>query len=324
MMSHLLALALAAAAVVPPKLPVAPTMPDRARKSVEATSAAARPPGEERPAAEEKPEPRAAAPGGALPARPPARPVAPSPGEPSGGEPQPGTSSEASSGASSTTGREAPPSPPPILPPPRRMEAVPEGGGPLRRLGSLQGGEPLGPGGTIVSFTAGYTTLSATFAQGFSAGADYGAQLELDWRTTEVVAAGLWRQTVWRSGPLLLAWRVRGGFYGDLGSTWSVTSNRSDGGFQVRPGLAASARLAGDHLFSLAVDAPFDFTFSRGGGFATGLRAAASFETALQRDVAVGLRAGGGALWSVGGAPFANESPIGLIDISVLLTYQFL
>jgi hypothetical protein len=186
---------------------------------------------------------------------------------------------------------------------------------------SLQGGETLGGAASEFAFAAGFSTLSATYAQGWGDGADYGVALEFDWLSTELVLGGLYRQIAWRHGDLALAWRARAGFYADFGSTWALSTNRSDSGARVTPGLALSTRTARG-LLAVGADAPFTVTFSRGGGFAIGLLGTLSFETPLWGDLLAGARFGGGALWSRSGAPFANDSPRGLLEVTALLTYR--
>src|SRR3990172_7175941 len=155
------------------------------------------------------------------------------------------------------------------------------------RFASLHGGETLGVGGSEVVFGAGFSTLSAAYAQGLSNLTDYGAQLELDWLTTELFAGGLLRQLTWRSGEVFVSWRGRAGLYADLGSTWAVDSNDADVGVQLAPGLALSRRFSRSTL-SLAGDVPLNLTFSRGGGFAIGLKGSLAFETPLRDDLLVG------------------------------------
>jgi hypothetical protein len=191
------------------------------------------------------------------------------------------------------------------------------------RPGSLQGGETLGVGGSVAVFSAGFSTMSAAYAQGHSNMADYGAQLELDWLTTEFFAGGIYRQLTWRLGEVYVSWRARAGLYGDFGSTWATSTNRSGAGLQLAPGLALSRRFPSG-ILSASVDAPLDFIFSRGGGLAVGVRGSVSFETPLWGDLLVGARAGAAGLGSTGGAPFANDSPRGMIDLSVLLTYRLM
>jgi len=191
------------------------------------------------------------------------------------------------------------------------------------QFASLQGGETLGVGGSEAVFSAGFSTLSASYAQGLSNVADYGLQLEYDWLTTELFAGGLYRQLTWRFGGIFVSWRARAGLYADFGSTWAVDSNNSDVGVQFTPGLALSRRFSRG-ILSVAGDVPFDVTFSRGAGFAVGARGSVAFETPLWSDLLVGARAGGGGLWSTGGAPFTNDSPRGFLDFSLLLTYRLL
>jgi hypothetical protein len=191
------------------------------------------------------------------------------------------------------------------------------------RFASLQGGETLGAGGSEAVFSAGFSTVGATYAQGITAGSDLGANLEFDWLTTELFAGAFYRQLTWREGATYLSWRARVGLYVDAGSTWAVSSNRSDVGIRATPGLAVSRQFSRGVL-SASLDVPFDVTFERGGGFQIGVRGAAAFETPLVGDFMAGARAGVGGLWSTAGAPFANDSPRVLVDVSVLLTYRLL
>jgi hypothetical protein len=188
---------------------------------------------------------------------------------------------------------------------------------------SLQGGETLGAGGSVAAFAAGFSTLSAAYAQGFSDATDWGLQLEFDWLTTELFAGGLVRQLTWRTGDVFISWRARAGLYADFGSTLSADANDATAGVQLAPGVALSTRVSRSTV-SIFGDVPLDFTFSRGGGFAIGLRGGLAFETPISSDFLVGARAGGGALFSAGGAPFTNDSPRGFLDIALLLTYRLL
>ncbi len=188
---------------------------------------------------------------------------------------------------------------------------------------SLQGGETLGVGGSEAVFSAGFSTISAAYAQGLSNMADYGVQVEYDWLTTEFFVGGLYRQLTWRLGNAYVSWRARAGLYADFGSTWAVAANRSGAGLQLEPGLALSRRFPRG-ILSVSADVPIDVTFSRGGGFAMGARGSGAFETPLWGDVLVGARAGAGVLWSGGGAPFANDSPRATVELSLLLTYRLL
>ena len=191
------------------------------------------------------------------------------------------------------------------------------------RLASLQGGETLGVGGSIAAFSAGYSTLSAAYAQGLSSSADYGLQLEFDWLTTELFAGGLYRQLTWRLGDTFISWRARAGLYASLGSTYAVDANDAAVGVQIAPGIAVSRRFS-SVTASLAGDVPVDITFPRGGGFAIGVRGMAALETPIANDLLLGVRAGGGVLFSTAAAPFTNDSPRGFLDFSLLLTYRLL
>jgi hypothetical protein len=186
---------------------------------------------------------------------------------------------------------------------------------------SLQGGEVLGGGNTEVAFSAGYSTLSAAWAQGLTESVDYGAVLDFDWTTSELLVGGLYRTLTWRSGNASAAIRARGGLYADFGTTWTQSANRSDAGLQVAPGVAISLRTARGVL-SAAADLPLTVTFERGGGYAVALKGSVAFETPLWGDLLAGARVGVGELWSGSGAPFANDSPRTLVDLSALLTYK--
>jgi hypothetical protein len=189
------------------------------------------------------------------------------------------------------------------------------------RFASLQGGETLGVGTTEAAFSAGYSTLSAAWAQGASDAFDYGAVLDFDWTTSELLLGGLYRTLVWRSGSTSVALRARGGLYADFGASYIQSSNRSDIGVQVAPGIALSVPTARGVL-SLAADVPLTVTFDRGGGYMIALRGSAAFETPLWGDLLAGARVGVGGLWSGSGAPFAEDSPRLLVDLSALLTYR--
>jgi hypothetical protein len=189
------------------------------------------------------------------------------------------------------------------------------------RFPSIQGGETLGVGGTEATFAAGFSKLSAAWVQGLNETVDYGAALDFDWLSSEVVLGGVYRSLLWREGNASLAWRARGGLYADFGATYAISSNRSDAGLQVTPGLALSWRTARGVL-SVAGDVPLTLTFERGGGYLVGLRGSVAFETPLWGDLLAGARVGAGGLWSGSGAPFATDSPRALLDLSALLTYK--
>jgi hypothetical protein len=189
------------------------------------------------------------------------------------------------------------------------------------RFPSMQGGETLGVGGTEAAFTAGFSKLCAAWVQGLNETVDYGAALDLDWLTGEIVLGGVYRSLLWREGNASLAWRARGGLYADFGATYAISSNRSDVGLQVRPGVALSWRTSRGVL-SVAGEVPLTLTFQRGGGYLAGLEGSVAFETPLWGDLLAGARVGVGGLWSGSGAPFANDSPRTLLDLSALLTYR--
>lgn len=188
---------------------------------------------------------------------------------------------------------------------------------------TLEGGETLGAGGTVAAFAGGFSSLSAAYAQGLSDAQDWGLRLDADWLTSELFLGGLYRQLVWRSGDVLGAARLRAGLYGDLGASYAAKKNRSDGGLEVVPGLGSSGHLLGG-ILSLEGEVPVFVTFSRGGGFAIGLKGATAFEAPVGKDLTLGGRLGVQALWSTGGAPFAPDSPRASYEVMLLLTYQLL
>jgi hypothetical protein len=192
---------------------------------------------------------------------------------------------------------------------------------PVPEFASLQGGEPLGTGHSELALTAGYSALSATYAQAISDAVDAGAVLEMDWVTSEAFVGGLYRSLLWRSGATSVGWRARAGLYGDFGASWAIDGNRSDTGVQLAPGIALSHRMQRG-ILSLAADVPFTVTMQRGGGVMLAPRAYVAFETPLWGDLLAGARMGAGGLFAGSGAPFAANSPRATLDFSALLTYR--
>jgi hypothetical protein len=191
---------------------------------------------------------------------------------------------------------------------------------PPHAMPSLVSARTLGDGGSALLFTAGVPFLSASYAQGISAGLDLGAQLELDWFMSSLFAGGTLRQASWASGDLDLALRARAGIDANSGSTWAVSRNRSDGGLQLAPGIVGSAALRSGTL-SLGLDLPVTLTAARGGGVVFAPRVGLSFETPLYGDWTAGARVGGSWHAASGGAPLARH-PRGFVDFAALLTYR--
>ena len=185
---------------------------------------------------------------------------------------------------------------------------------------SLLAARTLGDGGSALLVGAGVPFLSAAYAQGLTSGLDLGAQLELDWVTTELFAGGTVRQAVWRSGALDVAVRGRAGLGADFGSTWWVDRNRADAGLQLAPGIVASATFR-PGVLALGLDAPTTITTRRGGGLVFAPRTALSFETPLFGEWSAGARVGGRWHTATGGAPLARH-PRAFIDFAALLTYR--
>jgi len=201
--------------------------------------------------------------------------------------------------------------------PPPEPRVIPEG----PRFASLQGGETLGVGGSEAVFSGGFSTFSVGYAQGVNDANDVGAQIELDWLTGELFLGPTFRQLTWRFGDTFVSWRARAGLYVDAGASWAIQTNRSAVGVQVVPGLALSRRFPRG-ILSAALDGRFDLTFSNQGGQALGVRGTVAFETPLWGDLLAGARVGVGGLWSFAGAPFADNSPRTVLDLSALLTYR--
>jgi hypothetical protein len=189
-----------------------------------------------------------------------------------------------------------------------------------QELPSLLSGATLGDGGSVLVATVGFPFLSASYAQGFSPGLDAGAQLEIDYVTSELFAGGLVRRALLREGDVDVALRGRAGVYGDLGATWAYERNRADAGLQVAPGIVASVALKRG-VVSLSTDLPLTLTTARGGGVGFAPRIGLAFETPLYGEWSAGVRVGG--FWQVasGGAPFAYQ-PRGSVDVAALLTYR--
>src|SRR5215208_7901855 len=110
--------------------------------------------------------------------------------------------------------------------PPARMR-------PNEPFPSLLSAAMIPDGGSAFLFTGGVPFLSASYAQGLSDTVDAGAQLELDWLTSELFAGGTLRRFVGREGDLFVAVRGRAGALVNGGADWAVAQNRSDVGLQI-------------------------------------------------------------------------------------------
>jgi hypothetical protein len=200
---------------------------------------------------------------------------------------------------------------PPAAPAPARMA-----GGAFPSLVSAQ---TLGDGGSAVLLGAGFPRLTAAYAQGISPGTDLGAQLELDWITTELFAGGTLRRALARAGDLDVAARARAGLYANFGADWVAERNRTDAGLQLAPGAVVSLALRRGTTLSLSADLPLTLTTRRDGGLAVAPRAAIALETPLFGDWSAGASLGAQWQAATGGAPFAGH-PRGSVELTALLT----
>jgi hypothetical protein len=239
------------------------------------------------------PRPAGAAPAAAAPARPDA---APAPGEPppdGGAAPRPGSPAAAAGqerapeGAASSA----------VAPSPR---------GPRPPPPTLVGAGALGEGGVAWYAEAGYPAVAAAWAQGVSAWDDAGVALRLDWTTSEMLLAGLWRRELDRSGASRLGFRLVGGLWADFGATWVYAGNAANLGIQAVPGIAWSTWGAGPGLLTFSLDAALTWAWQRGMGVALAPDLAAAYEVPLSEDLAIGGRASLRVRWGAGSADVAG------------------
>lgn len=191
-----------------------------------------------------------------------------------------------------------------------------------RPILSLQGGEQLAVGDSLLSGFAGYPGLGVSYAQGLGP-ADLGAELSLAWATGELTAAGLGRRTLWRGSAWALGLRGRAGLYVAVGPSFGRYAHRADTGLLLAPGLALSAA-AGNARFAIGLDLPAAITFGRGGGLWLGPTLGGSVEVPLAGDLSAGARLSVARRWDRGGAPGAPRSPDDTAELVLLLGYRLL
>jgi hypothetical protein len=138
---------------------------------------------------------------------------------------------------------------------------------------------------------AGYPVLGAAWAQGLGPEDDAGALLRLDWTTSEMTVAGLWRHELSRTFSSWLGFRLGAGLWADFGATWVWEGNGSNVGLQVAPGVAWSTLGAGPGLLTFSLDAPVTWAWQRGMGVALAPELAVAYEVPVAREVSVGGRA---------------------------------
>ena len=186
-------------------------------------------------------------------------------------------------------------------PPP--VEAAPSAGppAPQRRQQSLLSAEPL-HGGSAALAWAGWSSLGAIYAIGFTARDDAGPFLDYDWAKSETRIGVLYRRPLSTLGPFDMGGRLAASWYVNFGSDYVYGKNHSDHGLELVPALALSQRAAGG-IFSILAEAPLTFTTKVGNGFLFSPRASLAFEMPLYSDVTVGARAGLGYRAGAGDAP---------------------
>jgi len=179
----------------------------------------------------------------------------------------------------------------------------PRGGAPARPPPpTLVGAGALGEGGVAWFAEAGYPAVAVAWAQGVSAWDDAGAALRLDWTTSEMLLAGLWRHELARSGGSRLAFRLAGGFWADFGATWVYGGNAANLGIQAAPGIAWSTEGAGPGLLTFSLDAALTWAWQRGMGAALAPDLALAYEVPVSEDLAIGGRASLRVRWGGGSA----------------------
>ncbi len=202
-------------------------------------------------------------------------------------------------------------------PPP--VEAAPPAPARGRQL-SLLSAEPL-HGGSAALAWAGWSSLGAIYAIGFTARDDAGPFLDYDWAKSETRIGVLYRRPLSTLGPFDMGGRLAASWYVNFGSDYVYGKNHSDHGLEVVPALALSQRAAGG-IFSILAEAPLTFTTKVGNGFLFSPRASLAFETPLYDDVTVGARVGLGYRAGSGDAPLREGRAE--LQFLVLAGYQVL
>jgi hypothetical protein len=183
----------------------------------------------------------------------------------------------------------------------------PRGAAPVRPPPpTLVGAGALGEGGVAWFAEAGYPAVAAAWAQGLSSSDDAGVALRLDWTTSEMLLAGLWRHELSRSGGSRLAFRLAGGFWSDFGATWVYGGNAANLGIQAVPGIAWSTDGAGPGLLTFSLDAALTWAWQRGMGVVLAPDLAVAYEVPISEDLAVGGRASLWVRWGGGSADVAG------------------
>jgi hypothetical protein len=204
------------------------------------------------------------------------------------------------------------------LPPPERPRAAAAPATP--RQYSLLSAEPLRGGSALLAW-AGWPSLGAMYAMGFTDRDDAGIFAEHDWRTSENRLGLLYRRPLGTAGGFDMAGRISAAWYVNFGADYVHDSNHSDRGVEVVPGLALSRR-GGGGIFSGLAEAPMTVTTKYGAGFLFSPRASLAYEALLYPQVAIGARVGAGYRAGSGDAPLKEGR--GELQFLLLGTYQLL
>lgn len=191
---------------------------------------------------------------------------------------------------------------------------------PAPRQLSLLSGEALG-GGSASLFSAGWSSLGVTYAQGITARDDLGALADLDWVDTELRLGGFYRRSLGRAGGYDVAWRLAATWFRSFGATWVHGKNHSDHGLELGPGLSFSTP-TGAGVFSAIVEAPLTITMKYDGGLLFRPRLSVAYEAPLYPDFTMGARLGAGYRAGSGDAPLRQGR--GELFFLVVAGYQIL
>ncbi len=242
------------------------------------------------------------------------------------GPPKLVTPEEAPPSAVAAEGRAAPePLPPTAEEPAAPGEASPRTRGrsaaPERsRQQSLLSAEPL-RGASAALAWAGWSSLGAMYAIGFTDRDDAGVFLDYDWAKSESRIGALYRRPLAKAGPFDMAGRLAVAWYVNFGAGYFYDENHSDHGLEVTPALVLSQHGAGG-IFSGLAEAPMTVTMKYRAGFLFSPRVSVAFEMPLYESVTVGARVGLGYRAGSGDAPLREGRAE--LQFLVLAGYQVL
>ncbi len=215
-------------------------------------------------------------------------------------------------------GAEATAAPTPAGEPAR--QGAPPAGPPRPRQVSLLAAEPL-RGASAALAWAGWSSLGASYAIGFTELDDVGASLDYDWAKSESRLGLFYRRPFGTAGPFDVAGRLAVSWYVNLGSDYVYDDNHSDHGFELSPALILSRPAAGG-LLSATAEAPMTVTTKYRNGFLYTPRIAVAYEVPLYPELTVGARVAADYRAGAGGAPLREGR--GEVQFLVLVGYQVL